>query len=130
MSSCIFDTNCVCAALNAISLSSGLVKFNITQKPEVVKAGEKVELVCEATADGKKVHLLSWTDGSGEEIKPSSTQSDGVFVVTVKESELDESKVVVCIVSVNVGGDLKMDRANYTVHVAGELCIGKMELFF
>ena len=106
--------------MNIASLFSGLVKFNITQKPEVVKAGEEVELVCQATADGKKVHLLSWTDGSGEEIHPSSTQSDGVFVATVKESELDESKVVVCIVSVGVNEGLTTDRANYTVQVDGE----------
>lgn len=112
-------------AINDIaSLSSGLVKLEFSQTPDPVGVGGMVKVECKATADGKKVHHYSWTDGHGEDIVGNySSRHAGVYVLTVNESKLDKSKVVVCVVTVEVDDDLKQEKDNYTVHVDCESCM-------
>ena len=97
--------------------------FEFSQTPDPVEVGGVVEVMCKATADGKKVRLYTWTDGNGTEVTPYNTKSDGVFVLSVNESKLDESKVVFCIVSVVLEGGLKQEKKNYTVLVKCESCM-------
>ena len=106
---------------NIASLYLGVVKFQISQQPEVVEVGGEVEVVCKATPpEGSKLHYFSWTGGDGVDILSTSTNKEGEYVLTVNESELDESKVVYCTVSVEVDNNLKKENDSYTVHVAGE----------
>ena len=99
------------------------MQFQISQHPDPVEEGAEVTVVCSATAKGKKVHYFSWTDGNGVDIEGKSSTSNGVYMLPVTESKLGESKIVVCVVSVDVDGALKKESANYTVHVAGESCM-------
>lgn len=91
------------------------------QEPDQVEEGGEVRFVCKATAEGGKVHFISWTDGNGEDIG-SGTSTSGVeeYVLTVSESELGNSKVVVC--NIQVEGKKDPYSANCTVNVTGESC--------
>ena len=123
---------------NIVSLYLGVVKFEFSQQPEVVKVGGEVKVVCKATAaEGQKIHCFSWTDGDGMDIQGTlSTNPERECVLTVNESKLDESKVVYCTVSIEVDKKQKQENGSYTVHVAGEsycccyiyCCIYNMEL--
>ena len=106
---------------NIASLYLGVVKFEFSQQPEVVEVGGEVKVVCKATAAKEnKLHYFSWTDGGGVDILTTSTNQEGEYVLTVNETELDESKVVYCTVSVEVKNKQKQENGSYTVHVAGE----------
>lgn len=96
------------------------MNFDISQHPKQVVAGGKVEVWCNATAEGKIVGY-SWTDGD-DNIMNGFNRPDGVSVLTVNESKLDKSKVV-CIVSVKVDGDIKQESKEYTVQIACEFCM-------
>ena len=106
---------------NIASLYLGVVKFEFSQQPEVVEVGGEVKVVCKATAtEENRLHYLSWTDGGGVDIRGTSTNQGGEYVLTVNESELDESKVVLCTVLVEVENKQKQENGSYTVLVAGE----------
>ena len=107
---------------NIVSLYLGVVTFEFSQQPEVVKVGGEVKVVCKATAtEDNRLHYLSWTDGGGVDIRgTSSTNQEGEYVLTVNESKLDESKVVYCTVLVEVENEQKQENGSYTVLVAGE----------
>ena len=82
--------------------------------------------MCKATAaEGTKVRYTSWTDGDGVDIVGNySSSPDGEYVLTVDESKLAEPKVVFCIVSVKVDGQLLYEENDsYPVHVTGESCM-------